>query len=95
MTEYHRRTKIAGTYEAVEIMKEKLAEKQAEREAMQEKTDQARKVADRWATTHHRRLSEVLALDRQIADITAALDTLAPEVDEYGIERKERERSRT
>ena len=93
VTEYRRVSKLAETRDAVEELKLRLTEVQAEREALQEKTDQAEKVVNRWRETYNRRTSELDRLDRKISEINSALDILAPEVDEYGIERKFRERT--
>ena len=93
MTEYRRVSKIAETRGAVDELKVRLMEVQSEREALQEKTDQAEKVVNRWRETFNRRRYELEQLDRKIAEINSALDILAPEVDEYGIERKFRERT--
>ena len=90
---YHRRPKVEGTWEAVRSLQARLEEAQEERELKEASVDQARKVADRWSSTHHRRLGELAAIDRKIESLTEALDTLAPEVDEYGIERRLREGS--
>ena len=89
-TRYQRVATNAGTYEAVKALKGQLAVEQEAREQMQEKADQARKVVDRWSTTYNRRTSELDAIDRRIAEITRALDVLAPEVDEWGIPRRRR-----
>jgi chromosome segregation ATPase len=87
MTEYRRIAKNPGTYEAVAKLKEQLAAEEAEHERLQHSSDQARRVVDRWSTTFNHRTAELNACERRIAEITTALNVLAPEVDEYGIPR--------
>ena len=93
MTEWRRRPKTAGTHESVQNLMRRLEAANEEKEAANERVNQAYKVLNRWRETHNRRCDELIRIQNEIDEITRALDILAPEVDEYGITRPQREGS--